>query len=524
MKRPANADGGWGKDWLPGRLGTGPKVVRDNGASNGSRTSYGLDVPEAMPDAGGSGGWVWRGLRAGPSVVRRDGAHRGTPVVSSLAVAVVQLTGSRFAGMHQTGRTPLDAVGWLLLMAGPVFLVLRHRVPALVVHAVAAVSLAYFTLGYPYGPFVLSFVVAFASAVFRGRRRHAWIAAGAAYLGALVVRQWLYPWLPPPGDTAPGWGMEYGVAAWLLVIAAGTELLKVRREQFERARRERAEAERRRADEERLRIARELHDVIAHSLSVINVQAGVGLALIDERPEQARTALTTIKAASKEALGEVRQVLATLRAPGAAPRAPAPGLDRLPELLQQARTAGLRAEVEVTGTAPGLPPNTDLAAFRIVQEALTNIVRHSRSRTARIGIHHEPGVLRLRIDDEGPAASQDESDGGNGLVGMRERAAALGGTVQAGTRADGGFRVTATLPVSPDPAPPAGQPDGPTRPDPDLDPPNRDKGARIPPATSGGRSAAATGPRPAGAGPGPVPGEGIDGNEDRGEDGEEERG
>jgi len=225
-----------------------------------------------------------------------------------------------------------------------------------------------------------------------------------------------------------------------------SELARVRREQWARERAERARAERRRADEERLRIARELHDVLAHSISVINVQAGVGLALLDSDPEQARTALTTIKAKSKEALGEVRQVLDTLRAPGAAPRTPAPGLDRLPELVEQAASAGLTVTVE--GEPPRLSPGADLAAFRIVQEALTNVVRHSGSREARVHIEHGEGRLRLTVDDDGPATGADAGGTGNGLAGMRERAAALGGTIEAGTRPDGGFRVLAVLPIA----------------------------------------------------------------------------
>ncbi len=136
-------------------------------------------------------------------------------------------------------------------------------------------------------------------------------------------------------------------------------------------------------------MARELHDVLAHSISVINVQAGMGLALLDSDPEQARTALTTIKTASKEALGEVRQVLDTLRGPGEAPRAPAPGLDRLPELVEQAGSAGLTVDVTTEGTRAKLPPGADLAAFRIIQEALTNVVRHSGSRHARVRVRHE---------------------------------------------------------------------------------------------------------------------------------------
>ncbi len=226
-----------------------------------------------------------------------------------------------------------------------------------------------------------------------------------------------------------------GVTAWVLAVLAVSELVRVRREQWARERAERAAAAERRVDEERLRIARELHDVLAHSISVINVQAGVGLALLDSDPEQARSALSTIKAASKEALGEVRQVLDTLRSPGEAPRTPAPGLDRLPELVEQAAAAGLRVEVTAEGDASALPPGVDLAAFRILQEALTNVMRHSAARTARVRLGWRPRLLELRVDDDGPA------------TGGGERAAALGGTVEAGPRPDGGFRVTATLPL-----------------------------------------------------------------------------
>lgn len=180
---------------------------------------------------------------------------------------------------------------------------------------------------------------------------------------------------------------------------------------------------------------------------MIHVQAGVGLALLDSDPEQARSALTTIKAASKEALGEVRQVLDTLRTRGEAPRAPAPGLGRLPELVEQAAAAGLAVTVATAGPRTDLPPGADLAAFRIVQEALTNVVRHSGSRTARVRIGYGSGHLALTVDDDGPATGTEAGGSGNGLAGMRERAAALGGTIEAGARPDGGFRVHAVLPL-----------------------------------------------------------------------------
>lgn len=376
---------------------------------------------------------------------RRDAK---VPWPSTLVLAVFVLVGSSFAA-HGQHREPLDALARVLLLAGPAFLLLRNRWPVVAVFGAAVTVLAYFAAGYPYGPVFLTVAVGAFAAITSGHRRAAWWAVGGLWLGHLLIGHWLYVYLPPPGDEAAPWGQELVIAAWVVAIVAASELVRVRREVWAREREERAAAEKRRADEERLRIARELHDVLAHSISVINVQAGVGLALLDSDPEQARAALTTIKAASKEALGEVRQVLDTLRTPGDAPRTPAPGLGRLPELVDQASSTGLSVEVETVGEPTALPPGTDLAAFRIVQEALTNVVRHSGSRTARVRVAYTPGLLDLRIDDDGPATGSEAGGSGNGLAGMRERAAALGGTIEAGPRPDGGFRVRADLPVQP---------------------------------------------------------------------------
>ncbi|MFF9189267.1 sensor histidine kinase [Streptomyces rochei] len=371
------------------------------------------------------------------------------PWRSTVLLTAFVLVGSGFAAHSQEGeRVALDPFARVLLLLTGAALLWRQRYPVPVAFGTAATTLVYLATGYPYGPVFLAVAVACFSAVVSGHRRAAWTAMATLWAGHALLAHWLYPWLPPSGDAAASWGEEVVVATWVVAIVAVSELARTRREQWARDRAERARAARRRADEERLRIARELHDVLAHSISVINVQAGVGLALLDTDPEQARTALTTIKAKSKEALGEVRQVLDTLRAPGDAPRTPAPGLGRLPELVEQAASAGLTVEVE--GEPPALPPGTDLAAFRIVQEALTNVVRHSGSRHARVGLAREGGALRLRVDDDGPATGAEAGGSGNGLAGMRERAAALGGTIEAGPRPDGGFRVLALLPIGPD--------------------------------------------------------------------------
>ena len=372
-------------------------------------------------------------------------------LASTAAVLVVQQVGSHFAAQHAEQnldhRLALDAAGRLLLALGPALLLLRRRHPGPVALGTAATALVYLGAGYPYGPVFLSVLVGAFSAVVRGHRHAAWAALGLLWTGLLLVGHWLYRWLPPAGDGPADWTGDGALAAWSVAVLALAQLAGARAEQRARERAERAAAERRRADEERLRIARELHDVLAHSISVINVQAGVGLALLDSDPEQARSALTTIKAASKEALGEVRQVLDTLRSPGAAPRAPAPGLARLPELAEQAANAGLRVTMATEGRAAPLPPGADLAAFRIVQEALTNVVRHSEARTAEVRLRYTAAALELSVEDEGPATGAD-GGGGNGLVGMRERAAACGGSVRAGPRPGGGFRVVATLPLT----------------------------------------------------------------------------
>ncbi|MFG2143489.1 sensor histidine kinase [Streptomyces sp. NPDC048696] len=401
------------------------------------------EAPPLPPWARFGGARAW----GAGGAVGADGRSR-LPWPSTALLTVFVLAGSGYAAHNQPDRAPIDLFARLIVVAACAVLLLRRRHPVLAVFGTAGATMVYLGAGYPYGPILVAVAVGCFAAIVAGHRRAAWAAVGMLWLGHLLVAHWLYRWLPPQGDRAAPWTQELVVTAWVLAVAAVAELMRVRREQWARAGAERAAANRRRADEERLRIARELHDVLAHSISVINVQAGVGLALLDSDPEQARTALTTIKSASKEALGEVRQVLDTLRTPGDAPRSPAPGLDRLPELVEQAAAAGLTVGTETTGVPESLPPGADLAAFRIVQEALTNVVRHSASRTARVGVGYLPGVLELRVDDDGPAAPGDAGGSGNGLIGMRERAAALGGTIEAGPRPDGGFRVVARLPLT----------------------------------------------------------------------------
>ncbi|MFJ2861475.1 sensor histidine kinase [Kitasatospora sp. NPDC087314] len=375
-------------------------------------------------------------------------ADAGRPLGLAAAVAVVQVVGSTFAGRNQGGRVPLDAVGYLLLLIGPALLVLRCRRPVVAVVGTSVVTAAYLGAGYPYGPVFVSWLIACCTAIGSGHRRVAWAGLGGVYLVHVLITFALpADWQRTP-PSAFSWQAELGLLAWLLLVAAGAELVRFRRERIAAHRAYRQQLEQRRANEERLKMARELHDILAHSLSLINIQAGVALALLDRRPEEARTALVTIKSTSKEALGEVRQVLATLRGPEAAPRGPAPGLDRLDELTDQADRVGLAAEVQERGERRALAAGVDLTAFRIVQEALTNVIRHSAARQAVVVLDWtDPAALVVRVEDPGPAVFGDAGGSGSGLAGMRERAAAFGGTITAGPLPGGGFRVRAELPT-----------------------------------------------------------------------------
>jgi signal transduction histidine kinase len=191
---------------------------------------------------------------------------------------------------------------------------------------------------------------------------------------------------------------------------------------------------------------------------VINMQAGIALHVVAKRPEQAQVALEAIKATSKEALDELRGTLAVFRQPeeAAAPRRPAPGLAQLEALVGEMADSGLPVDLAVSGERAGLPGSVDHAAYRIVQESLTNVLRHAGPVTAKVRVSYEPGALDLEISDDGDggrsrqrggAALDGAAAGGHGIAGMRERAAAVGGTLVAGTVAEGGFRVHARLPT-----------------------------------------------------------------------------
>ncbi|MDA2811880.1 sensor histidine kinase [Nocardiopsis sp. RSe5-2] len=215
-------------------------------------------------------------------------------------------------------------------------------------------------------------------------------------------------------------------------------------------RREHDQALRRSAYEERLRIAREVHDVVGHSLSVINMQAGVAMHVLDKRPDRARESLDAIRRTSKDALEELRGTLAVFRegaAGTAGDRAPLPGLDRVGDLAAGMASAGVSVEVHTEGEQAVPPAAVDHAAYRIVQEALTNVARHAPGASASVRIAYERGEVAVEIEDDGPRIAGPGPAEGSGIAGMRERARAVGGNLHAGPRPDGGFAVRARLPL-----------------------------------------------------------------------------
>jgi signal transduction histidine kinase len=367
----------------------------------------------------------------------------------ALLAGLVQVLGCTWATRYHPNARHLDWFGYALLIAGPVALVVRRRFRVPVLAAVVAFTVLYYLLSYPLGPYFVAGVVALLGAVRTGHRLGAILACAAGWL-AFAVPGLLVHSINGVPVRSPGLGTALGAATWLAVTVIIGEAIRTRSIRFAeiaRARAEqaraRAEQQRRQASEERLRIARELHDVLGHHLSLINVQAGVGLHLMDERPEQARVSLQAIKQASAEALREVRSVLGVLRPEDEkAPRAPAPSLANLPELVT---TAGARLVVH--GEPRDLPAELDRAAYRIAQEALTNVRRHAGTDArATVTIGYRPEGLSVVVEDDGRGAASGPDGDGNGIAGMRARATALGGELTAGNRPEGGFRVEARLP------------------------------------------------------------------------------
>jgi signal transduction histidine kinase len=427
-----------------------------------ARPGLGDGVLERARPGSRRDGW-WRGWFAPARGLR----PRPLDVLVSLVIAVIQVAGTIAYGQDEPSPWAFDALACALLVAGPVALLFRRRWPEATLAAAFAAAAGYAAGGYPRGPAGFpAFGFAVASAIMMGRSSFAWRVLVVAYAAFI----WLPSLLPDEVEKARGPAGAATNLAWLPLVGAASEIARSRLERrAERAHVEQEEA-RRRASEERLLIARELHDVLAHNISLINVQSGVALHLLDERPGQARPALEAINEASEEALAELHSVLDVLslgedgahsESGGWAPHVPTAGLRDLDGLVRRTRAAGLDVHLAVEGEARSVPPGVDLAALRIVQEALTNVVRHAGGDArATVRLVYAPAELVVQVDDDGNGVEsafgrrsgdsdrQDRRSGrsGRGIAGMRERVHALGGTFAAGPRPGRGFRVRARFP------------------------------------------------------------------------------
>ncbi|WP_415950776.1 sensor histidine kinase [Streptomyces sp. KLOTTS4A1] len=362
------------------------------------------------------------------------------------------------------GRAP-EGISVALMLIGAAALVFRRRAPYLVLVITVAATLGELVTGEQRAPVMMAVVIALFTVASTTDRPTTWRLALPimAAMTAVAMLTSKLPWYAQE---------NLGVVAWAGLAAAAGDAVRSRRafidavtERAERAERTREQEALRRVAEERLRIARDLHDVVAHHIALVNVQAGVASHVMDKRPDQAKEALAHVREASRSALNELRATVGLLRQSGdpEAPTEPASGLARLDDLLDTFRAAGLPVTVVAADREQRLSAAVDLAAYRIIQEALTNVQKH-----AGPGAEAEVSVLRVGrnleitvLDDGGaghtsPQEAADEApkdpalrtEGGHGLVGMRERVSALGGTCTTGPRYGGGFRVHAILPLS----------------------------------------------------------------------------
>lgn len=389
---------------------------------------------------------------AGRDVAGRDVA--GRPVIAGRSArafaldvgpaAALALVGFVVASLATGGaRAPLSWGMYSLIAFSCGALVARRRRPDVVVAVTGACAIAYPHLGYePRGMLAAPFMLALFVAAARGRRVTA-IGAAAGFLALFLA-------LGVVAGMAPR-GVLPWLSGWLVAVLVAGEVARARRDYLAAVEQRAAEAERTREEEalhratqERLRIARDVHDVLSHSISVINVQAGVAVHLLDSRPDQARTALVAIKQASKDALRDLRTTLGVLRDdPG--DRSPAPGLAGLDALVSTVEASGVAVDVVVEGDRRPLGASVDSAAFRIVQEALSNVVRHARRPVgATVTLTFDHAGVRVRVDDDGAGTAA--APPGSGVRGMRERATAHGGSLDAGPRPGGGWHVDAVLP------------------------------------------------------------------------------
>lgn len=351
-----------------------------------------------------------------------------------MGVAVIVSTVMAYG--NQPLARPLDGLGLVLLSATALGLAWLNDRPAVSVAACGAAATAVFVLGYAYALWAMPPLVAVFCAIAADGRRAGWSGAGLL-AGVPAVGVALRPTL----------GNLSALMVWALIVVLVAQLgeaSRARRGYVAELERTREEEARSRARDERLKIARELHDVTSHTVSLIALQAAVAAEAVDRAggPAEARAALGVIRKASREAMAEMKGLLGVLRE-GSEHRAPMPGLDGLREL---AATAALPVGVEVSGERRPLSPAVELTAYRVVQEALTNVRRHARATAASVTLRFESGGVVVEVTDDGHGLGGGPG-AGHGLVGMAERVAAVGGTLSIGDRPEGGFGVAAWLPA-----------------------------------------------------------------------------
>jgi signal transduction histidine kinase len=373
---------------------------------------------------------------------------------SGLALAAAGLSTLMLTDFMNTAQpTPprgMLALGYALALLHTLPLAARRRFPGTVLALCVASGLAVATLGVP-DLLGIAILVAVYSVAAYGDRWVSLAGLAAAELGSAAVQltQGSFQW-PTPITNA-----LVIAAAWLLGHFVGVRrAYTARLEQTAELERARAEQARQAVAEERLRLARELHDVVAHSISVIAVQSGVGAHVAKTQPEEAAKALAAIEATSRAALTELRRLLGVLRQEDEpqGDLAPVPGLADLDGLLAEVAKAGLAVRLQVEGRPAQLPAGVDLSAYRIVQEALTNVVKHAGPARAQVAIRYRDHEVMVEVTDDGRGAAAPTGDGrarvGHGLIGMRERVAVFGGDLEVGPRPGGGFRVAARLPLA----------------------------------------------------------------------------
>ena len=374
--------------------------------------------------------------------------HRHADIaIAAVVLAVTLLTA---AAEPDRGELSPHAAGVAALAAGALVWRRRWPFPVLVVTVVAAE--AYLRISAGQEVVLAAPLIALYTVADRSPRQ---LAPTVAVL-VVVTFVGLHALVAPSRSWSLLGAQNFALAALGGLAVAAGDASRSRRaytamleERAQRAEQDRDTEARRRVAEERLRIARDVHDTVGHHIALINVQAGVAAHELHERPDQSRQALTTIRQISRAALADVRATIGLLRQPGdpAAPVEPILGLAGLGDLLGSLDRAGLSVQQYAEGTQLPLPPAVDLTAYRIIQEALTNVRKHADTTRAVVRISHRSDELQIIIDDDGPLQPVVNGDG-HGLVGMRERAAAVGGTLTAGPKPRGGFRVAATLPLA----------------------------------------------------------------------------